>query len=1095
MKSKRVGHGLRWAVCSALLSATTVMAAAGPRETTAATIGRLQSLALPEMVQVAGGMPRRGVMDPGLAGASGRVDVFARLAGESVAGSNELVSREQVLAEQAAFINRILTVAPNAEVMASVQLATNGVVLRVDARDLPQLSRDMSITRLVAVGDYRQDLSETVPYIGADTAHQFGARGQGVRVAVIDSGIDYTHAALGGPGTQAAYEAAWAPLPPAGAPAIPVVPAGPGYLVVNDPGTTADDGLFPSAKVVGGYDFVGERWPNNAVGTTPAFLEPDPDPIGAPDNTTFGGHGTHVGDIIAGKLGVAPAAKLYAVKACSAPATSCSGVALIQAMDFALDPNFDGRIRDRVDIINMSLGSPYGQPFDDDLSLAVDNATKVGVLTVASAGNSADKQFITGSPAAASSALSVAQTAVPSSTLQLMTFVTPPLGNRAAVFQPWSGPLTADVQGAVTVAPAGTAKRVGCVATADPTVFTNPFGAGELTGQIVFVDRGLCPFSVKIQHIQAAGGILGIIGLITPEAPFAGAFGGGTPPTIPGYMINQADGNVIRAGGAVVSFSVANNVSLAGSLASTSSRGPRFDDNIVKPEIGAPGASISADSGTFTATSAFGGTSGAAPMVSGAAAILKAARPFLSARDIKQLLINTAETDIFQPSSSASVLPDQLAPITRIGGGEVRVDRALFSPVIVSDVTGDKVSRVHGAMSFGYLDASKQNQVFIRKLEVENRSFFPLVYDVTPTLRFQDDKDTGAVTMNISPSKIIVHPFGRREVTVKLTVDGTKLRNNLMNAGSLGNAIGPLTANEYDGYVVFKGHHHEVTMPWHILPRKSADVVAKLTGGKLPAVDPVTGAGLVPLENKGVGDAQIFAYSILGTGPDVPNGGRGEQMPNPTIRAAAVNTFLTPAGFCEANPNFLWEFVFNMHERKASPVGTIHEVDIDTTGDGNPDFAVVSQDLAGITSLSDGRQVTMAYNLTTGVGSAFFFVEHATNSSNVILRVCGNQLGLNQASIGVPMTAQYFAQSWYFGQDDFSALGPFRLTPFGEEFTAAVPGDLLVWKQKADLAFTQWALFPQTDAHVGILLVNNSDFGAANRGGATKATEGLVLRR
>ena len=92
-------------------------------------------------------------------------------------------------------------------------------------------------------------------------------------------------------------------------------------------------------------------------------------------------------------------------------------------MDFALDPNGDGRIRDRVDIINMSLGSPYGQPFDDDLSAAVDNASKVGVLTVASAGNSADKQFITGSPAAASSALSVAQTAVPSATLQLMTML------------------------------------------------------------------------------------------------------------------------------------------------------------------------------------------------------------------------------------------------------------------------------------------------------------------------------------------------------------------------------------------------------------------------------------------------------------------------------------------------------------------------------------------------------------------------------------------------------------------------------------------------------------------------------------------------
>ena len=131
---------------------------------------------------------------------------------------------------------------------------------------------------------------------------------------------------------------------------------------------------------------------------------------------------------------------------------------------------------------------------------------------------------------------------------------------------------------------------------------------------------------------------------------------------------------------------------------------------------------------------------------------------------------------------------------------------------------------------------------------------------------------------------------------MKLTVDGTKLRNNLMNSGSRGNAIGPLTANEYDGYVVFQGRHHKVTMPWHILPRKSADVVAKLPGGHLPPVDPLTGVGTVPLENKGVGDAQIFAYSMLGTGPDTPRGERGDQAPNPTIRAAAVNTFLTPAG-------------------------------------------------------------------------------------------------------------------------------------------------------------------------------------------------------
>src|SRR5688572_1726929 len=679
MKSKRVRHGhMTLAVCSALLSAGTIAAAAGPRPLSAVDTARLSALTLPVPITSEGAVPS--VLHPSLTGVSGRQDVLVRLSGLSVAGSNDSRARETVAAEQAAVIDRILAVAPSAEVRATLQLALNAVVLSVDAADLPQIARDTAITRVVGVSNYSQDLSETVPYIGGDTAHALGASGKGVRVAVIDSGVDYTHAALSGPGTQVAYEAAWAPIPPAGSPAIPVLASG-GYLVVDDPATAADDGLFPSSKVVGGYDFVGELWPGTAAAPQP--LLPDPDPIAAPDATTFGGHGTHVSDIIAGKLGVAPAAKIVAIKACSAPATSCSGTALLQAMDFALDPNQDGRIRDRVDIINMSLGSPYGQPFDDDLSEAVDNASKVGVLTVASAGNSADKQFITGSPAAASSALSVAQTSVPSSTLQLMTVTSPPAGDKGAVFQPWSVPLTTVIEGPVFYPEAG-GKRLGCADAAG----TNPYAAGELAGKIVLVDRGSCSFSLKIANIGAAGGILGIIGLITPDAPFGGAFGGGVQ-TIPGYMISQADANLLRTGTASVRFDPANMASLAGSLASTSSRGPRFDDNIVKPEIGAPGASISADSGGFTATSAFGGTSGAAPMVAGAAAILKSARPFLSPREIKQLLINTADPEVYQPSVSGSVLPDQLAPITRIGGGEVRVDRALFSPVFVHDVTGD----------------------------------------------------------------------------------------------------------------------------------------------------------------------------------------------------------------------------------------------------------------------------------------------------------------------------------------------------------------------------------------------------------------------
>jgi subtilisin family serine protease len=117
---------------------------------------------------------------------------------------------------------------------------------------------------------------------------------------------------------------------------------------------------------------------------------------------------------LAASGGVAPGVDLYAVKVCSSVSTSCSGIALIQGMEFSADPNGDGKFKDRVDIINMSLGASYGQPFDDDLSAAVDNATKLGILTVASAGNSADKPYANGTPSAADTALSVAQTSVPS---------------------------------------------------------------------------------------------------------------------------------------------------------------------------------------------------------------------------------------------------------------------------------------------------------------------------------------------------------------------------------------------------------------------------------------------------------------------------------------------------------------------------------------------------------------------------------------------------------------------------------------------------------------------------------------------------------
>jgi minor extracellular serine protease Vpr len=1085
MKSKRVGHGhMKWAVCSALLTAST-LAAAAPRELGVDGIARLQGLKLPVPIE---SLDRAGeVLHPSLSGLTGRQEVLVRLQLPSVGRSGGQVSRNQIAAEQAAFISRAVSLAPSTNVIASLQLTLNAVVLDVDAADLPALAADAAISRVVGVSNYESDLLETVPYIGAPTAHTLGARGDGVRVAVIDSGIDYTHADLGGPGTRAAYEAAWAVIPAAGQPAIPNVPAGTGYRVIDDPNTAADDGLFPSAKVIGGIDFVGDQW-TGAAGSPP--LSPDADPIPSPDATTNGGHGTHVADIIAGRNGVAPGALLYAVKSCATASTSCSGIALLQGLEYSVDPNGDGDTADKVDIINMSLGSPYGQPFDDDLSAAVDAASALGVLTVASAGNSADKQFITGSPGAATSAISVAQTSVPSENVQIMSVLAPVVTDRGAVFQTWSAPLTATIEGPVFHPAATNGKNLGCADAAGGT----PYVAGELTGRIVLVDRGVCSFSLKIANIAAAGGTLGIIGLVTADVPFVGAFGGGAQ-TIPAYMINQADSALIKAGG-VVRFSPTGNVSLAGSLASTSSRGPRFDDNIVKPEISAPGASVSAMSGSFTGTAAFGGTSGAAPMVTGAAAVLKGARPSLSIGEIKQILVNTAETDVRQPSMAASVFPDQMAPITRIGGGEVRVDRALLSPGYVRDVTPDEAGTAFGALSFGFLDAEK-DVTLTRKLRVVNTSGKPQSYRVTPNFRFQDDADSKAVLLTVTPASVSVPAGGSAELTARLLVKGPKLRGNLMSAGGGGNAIGPLTTNEYDGYIVFQGKNHKLTMPWHVLPRRAAKVSSY--DGYTFRPDATTSQANLKLINLGGGEAQFASYSLLGTSPNIPEGGRGEQSPNPDLRAVGVNTWLVPPEECgTAGDGLLWEFAFNTWERKASPVGTFLEVDLDLNGDNVVDYVILNRDLSGLTLLNDGRQVSAVLRVNAAFQilstSIFYFAENATNTGNTVLRACANQLGLSLADVGRPINATFYASSWYFNAIDES-LGPYVITPGGEQFSGATDVGILGESRKTNLTIREWPMFPGTSAHQGLLMFTNSDLSATNRGGATADTEALIFTR
>jgi subtilisin family serine protease len=292
----------------------------------------------------------------------------------------------QVAAEQDALAREV--VALGGTVLARFTYASSGIAAVLDPAAVVRLARSSRVTRIRPIGSYQMDLNFTVPSVGGAAVQARGLSGRGATIAVIDSGIDYTHLAFGGPGTAEAYAEAYA---------------------TNT--TIGDNAFFPGPRVKGGFDYVGELWPDGP-------LAPDPDPI-----DSFG-HGTSVADIAAGSTpgapGMAPAADLYAFKACSARSRLCNGLALLQAVDDALDLDNDLATLDPATVIVLAISSAYGQP-EDDLSAYVDIAAEMGSVVVASAGSSGNKPYIVGAPGTADGAISVGASARVSSSLPLLT--------------------------------------------------------------------------------------------------------------------------------------------------------------------------------------------------------------------------------------------------------------------------------------------------------------------------------------------------------------------------------------------------------------------------------------------------------------------------------------------------------------------------------------------------------------------------------------------------------------------------------------------------------------------------------------------------
>ena len=564
------------------------------------------------------------------------------------------------------------------------------------------------------------------------TKPPFGIHGENIKVADIDSGLDYIHTNFGGPGSV-------------------------GYGNVANH-TSAPNAYFPTQKVPGGYDFAGDNYDANFNDPGHAAA-PDPDPFDC------GGHGTATASLIAGygvtnagftyagnydasnpdmstlsiSPGFAPSAKLYPLRV-----FGCSGSTnlVVQAIEWAMDPNGDGNFSDHMDVINMSLGANDGYADDPD-DIAATIAASTGIVVCSAAGNAYDTFYIHSSPAAASGTLSVAASNndqngfIFNAKVQANTpgAGSPPGGKYAAVYSNTSphGSVTNDV---VYARPAN-----------GSTALTN---AAQVSGHIVLIDRGVVTFSVKAQNAMAAGAV-GIIIANNAGDPITQDTSTASPAVnIPDVMISTADGTSIKTAasfdattgvaanacnvtiapdqGAVVRpANPAGSAAGAGSpdtIAIYSSRGPRSPDTALKPDITAPAEVTEvAVNNTGNGFSNFNGTSSATPHVSGEMALIKQLHPTWTVQELAALACQTATHDI-----STTVGGATLNGLGRVGAGRIDLTKASNSNVAAYNGTDANLFGV----SFGVVEVPVDGSRSITKqVKVTNKGASDVTYNIT----------------------------------------------------------------------------------------------------------------------------------------------------------------------------------------------------------------------------------------------------------------------------------------------------------------------------------------------------------------------------
>ena len=440
---------------------------------------------------------------------------------------------------------------------------------------------------------------------------------------------------------------------------------------------------FLRGRVTSGIDIVG--------GDAGALAAPQPDQPAVLER-----HGTEMAGLIVGSggpgalAGVAPGATLLPIRVAGWQRDASAHWAvygrtdqILAGLERAVDPNGDGDAHDAARVALISLAEPFAGFADGPVALAAAGATRLDTLVVAPAGNDGPAGPGYGSVAGPGGAPAV-------------------LTVGAADLRPRSGQVRVVLRAGLRVELDGMRPLAGAVAPSDSldvgigaprATTTQPIGTSGPVPLLDFFDRrgaslvagraALLPAGVDPNGSVANAAQAGAVAVLFYGADLpAGGIGLDESAPVPAVSI-PAD--VAKTLLARIRSGIQTTASL-GAVRTTANAGQdrvtRFSstglayDGRVKPEVVAPGVALeSAEPGANSDGSArygtLNGTSAAAALVTGAAALLAQARPYLDADALKGLFVG-----------SARPLPDDA--VTAQGAGLIDLGGATATEVVAS---------------------------------------------------------------------------------------------------------------------------------------------------------------------------------------------------------------------------------------------------------------------------------------------------------------------------------------------------------------------------------------------------------------------------